>query len=209
MVAETCSACDVEVQDWFCDHCGEPRNNCPDCGGKFTEGKCNSCGQPRKAPCKECGRLISVATEECPHCSHNPGSKRKTSSMTIIAIGAVFGLGIPLIGAYMFDGILGILVGGLLFIILIPVALLMTGGGILGVSSSSGKKPASIEKGKSMYGVDNPKIEIPKQKVPDACPECSRNWETFKFGNTIESQGYEELKDDRYQCSGCDHIVQI
>lgn len=72
----SCSKCGrgLGPNDWFCNHCGKQRPDCPECGTDITIMQyCVSCSAAPQAPCEKCGKQIDASLRECPHCSYDSG----------------------------------------------------------------------------------------------------------------------------------------
>lgn len=126
----TCTQCSSQLaaNDWFCNHCGQERPDCPECGAEMTEYKCKVCDLPRQAPCMECGLMISATKTTCPECGHDEAKNVKESSasarnksLATVGIGVV----ILLVAHVIVPGpdVLGVLVG-----LLFAVPFLILGG---------------------------------------------------------------------------------
>jgi hypothetical protein len=91
--AVNCQRCGSKVtsDQWFCTYCGKERPQCPSCGAEMDEEQCKNCETPRKAPCGECGLMISASKEECPHCGYNRseevGQKSEGRKKKALALG--------------------------------------------------------------------------------------------------------------------------
>jgi len=58
---------------------------------------------PDRAPCAECGESITLVTDECTHCGHNPGQEQYYGAIACIMSGGLLSIfiitaiiGIPL-----------------------------------------------------------------------------------------------------------------
>lgn len=207
-----CDDCHTPLSssDWFCPHCGRPREECPQCGSHVPPNRknCSTCGQPRMAPCSDCGRLIELGSEECSRCGHSPGQSRKKYGKWTMIAGVVVGLGVP--GAILLtqDGFLMTVVAFLIALVTVPLmGLLIVGGGLLGTSGEMAT-PASVKLGKRQNRSEPLRVDVSRPDIPNACPDCGDTWKREQFGEKVQTVGYESFKEDQAQCLNCGHIYR-
>lgn len=182
--SENCGKCGTKIstRDWFCTHCGKPRQLCPNCGSEFGDKQCQNCGTVRQAPCENCGRTIDITYEQCPNCDYNPSEELSESGSSFSkkglalggGLGLIFGGIIYILGSNLQAGLPDFLAGivGILIIMLsifgfllgFLVGLPLLGIGLYRSSKAKGATPASLFLGRR----NNESEEYKQKRLRDA-----------------------------------------
>lgn len=92
----TCNSCERythEPGSWYCQLCGEPRDDCAECGSDLDGYVCTHCDAVLEAPCKGCDEYIDVTKKRCPDCGYTPTEDAANeATITLGKLGGVLAL---------------------------------------------------------------------------------------------------------------------
>lgn len=143
-VCDNCSQYELAQDDWFCKHCGERRQDCPNCGGELGNKECASCGHPRYGPCMECEELTPVNGSVCENCGYNEGAAMASRANKFVGVGGAFGL----LGGLLILGMVGGgLIGSITGFISVLLGVVVGGLGLVEKGSASEDSPVALHIG--------------------------------------------------------------
>lgn len=151
-VCDTCGNNTLSVGEWYCNYCGNLRNQCAisGCSGEITERSCTNCGAVPEAPCRHCEEWIPADVSKCPECGQDWEEAGSFGALGVLGLPMIIlGIAAILIGYFIFPiwfniftlfplGLLSILIG-------VVFGGVLTVGGLIGDQVADKEHAASIQ----------------------------------------------------------------